>query len=129
MVVAVDNLIFDLLSSMTVLIMTNLKCVHLNTTTCMHLVHFQRRSVEDLKEHYYSVCNRLNKVCFLCESLNCDNVIHTQARAAREMGGATAELVAYDAEHERKRKLQLERLYNRTHEQVDASCDPIIVIT
>jgi len=45
------------------------------------------------------------------------------------MGGATAELVAYDAEHERKRKLQLERLYNRTHEQVSASCDPIAMIT
>ena len=56
--------------------------------------------------------------------------MYAQARAAREMGGATPDLVAYDAEHERKRKLQLERLYNRTHEQVNASsCDLIMVIT
>ena len=52
-----------------------------------------------------------------------DHVMYAQARAAREMGGASPDLVAYDAEHERKRKLQLERLYNRTHEQVGASCD------
>ena len=49
--------------------------------------------------------------------------MYAQARAAREMGGASPDLVAYDAEHERKRKLQLERLYNRTHEQVGASCN------
>ena len=55
--------------------------------------------------------------------------MYTQTRAVREMGGATPDLVAYDAEHERKRKLQLERLYNRTHEQVSASCDLIMVMT
>ena len=34
------------------------------------------------------------------------------------MDSAEAELVAYDADHERRRKNQLERLYNRTPEQV-----------
>jgi len=47
-----------------------------------------------------------------------------QVRNAREMGGTIPELVAYDAEHERKRKLQLERLYNRSHEQVSALYHP-----
>ena len=34
------------------------------------------------------------------------------------MDSAESELVAYDADHERRRKSQLERLYNRTPEQV-----------
>ena len=36
----------------------------------------------------------------------------------RDMDSAESELVAYDADHERRRKSQLERLYNRTPEQV-----------
>ena len=34
------------------------------------------------------------------------------------MDSVESELVAYDADHERRRKSQLERLYNRTPEQV-----------
>jgi DNA methyltransferase 1-associated protein 1 len=60
---------------------------------------FQKRSVEDLKSRYYSVCNRLLK-------LSNPNVEDSQ-------------LIAYDGPHETKRKLQLERLLNRTKEQVE----------
>ena len=45
----------------------------------------QKRSVEDLKERYYSVCNRLVK-----------------ARSGDE-----SQMVAYDAPHEVKRKMQV----------------------
>lgn len=54
--------------------------------------------MEDLKARYYSVCNRLSK-------FRNPNIDDTQ-------------LIAYDAPHESKRKLQLERLFNRTKEQV-----------
>ena len=47
-------------------------------------------------------------VCVLCP---------LQGRG-RDMDSAESELVAYDADHERRRKSQLERLYNRTPEQV-----------
>lgn len=58
---------------------------------------YQKRSVEDLKERYYSVCNRLIK-----------------ARCGDE-----GEMIAYDAPHEVKRKLQMERLLARSKEQVE----------
>jgi DNA methyltransferase 1-associated protein 1 len=58
---------------------------------------YQKRSVEDLKERYYSVCNRL-----------------TKARSGDE-----ADLIAYDAPHEVKRKMQMERLLARSREQVE----------
>ncbi|CAH0395496.1 unnamed protein product [Bemisia tabaci] len=58
---------------------------------------FQKRSVEDLKERYYSICSILHKV--------------------RKLPGA--EPKAFDADHEKRRKEQLARLYNRTPEQVE----------
>ncbi|XP_042894974.1 DNA methyltransferase 1-associated protein 1 [Parasteatoda tepidariorum] len=60
---------------------------------------FPNRSVEDIKEHYYNICNILAKI--------------------RTVGNVEPKLVAYDAEHERKRKEQLTKLYNRTTEQVE----------
>lgn len=45
----------------------------------------QSRSVEELKERYYSVCNRLIKA----------------------KGGEEGDMVAFDAPHEVKRKLQV----------------------
>ena len=45
----------------------------------------QNRSVEDLKERYYSVCNRLMKATI----------------------GEEGEMVAFDAPHEVKRKMQV----------------------
>lgn len=57
------------------------------------------RSVEDLKERYYNICNRLVKV--------------------RAPQGTEPKIRAFDAEHERKRKTQLIKLFNRTSEQVE----------
>lgn len=61
---------------------------------------YQKRSTEDLKERYYSVCNRLTK-------------------ARNPISYDEGQLIAYDAPHERRRKLQLERLLNRTSQQVE----------
>jgi DNA methyltransferase 1-associated protein 1 len=58
---------------------------------------YQSRSVEDLKERYYSVCNRLVKA----------------------RGGDEGDMIAFDAPHEVKRKMQMERLLARTKEQVE----------
>lgn len=57
---------------------------------------YQTRSVEELKERYYSLCNRLLKA----------------------RGGEEGDMVAFDAPHEVKRKLQMERLLARSKEQV-----------
>ncbi|XP_059840132.1 DNA methyltransferase 1-associated protein 1 isoform X3 [Hypanus sabinus] len=58
----------------------------------------KKRSVEDLKERYYSICAKLTKI--------------------RAPPGSDPKLSVFDAGHERRRKEQLERLYNRTPEQV-----------
>ncbi|UYV67328.1 DMAP1 [Cordylochernes scorpioides] len=55
------------------------------------------RSIEDMKERYYSICNAL----------------------ARARGGPDVAVRAYDADHERRRKDQLNKLYHRTQEQVE----------
>lgn len=57
------------------------------------------RSVEDLKDRYYNVCNLLAKT--------------------KTSPGQEPKLKMYDAEHERKRKEQLIKLHNRTPEQVE----------
>lgn len=62
----------------------------------------QKRSVEDLKERYYHICAKLANV--------------------RAVPGTDLKIPVFDAGHERRRKEQLERLYNRTPEQV--SCEP-----
>ncbi|XP_072172762.1 DNA methyltransferase 1-associated protein 1-like [Diadema setosum] len=59
-----------------------------------------KRSVEDMKERYYSIVNKLAKV-------RSDPSLSNKAPQA------------FDAEHERRRKEQLIRLYNRTSEQVE----------
>ncbi|CAG5864587.1 unnamed protein product [Menidia menidia] len=59
---------------------------------------YRKRSVEDLKERYYSICGKLAKV-----------------RAAT---GTEPKIYIFDAAHERRRKEQLEKLFNRTPEQV-----------
>lgn len=58
----------------------------------------QKRSVEDLKERYYHICAKLANV--------------------RAVPGTDLKIPVFDAGHERRRKEQLERLYNRTPEQV-----------
>ncbi|KAF0764837.1 DNA methyltransferase 1-associated protein 1 [Aphis craccivora] len=57
-----------------------------------------KRSTEDLKDRYYSVCNTLTKVI---------------------RGGNVNESKMFDAEHETRRKQQLERLYSRTPKQIE----------
>jgi len=56
-------------------------------------------TVEDLKERYYNVCNILAKV--------------------RAPQGTDPKIKAFDAEHERRRKLQLTKLFDRTQEEVE----------
>ncbi|XP_050541336.1 DNA methyltransferase 1-associated protein 1 [Daktulosphaira vitifoliae] len=56
-----------------------------------------KRTTEDLKDRYYSVCNTLTKI----------------------RGGNVNETKMYDADHETRRKQQLERLYNRTPKQIE----------
>lgn len=58
----------------------------------------QKRSVEDLKERYYHICAKLANI--------------------RAAPGTDLKIPVFDAGHERRRKEQLERLYNRTPEQV-----------
>ncbi|KAK7100846.1 hypothetical protein V1264_023716 [Littorina saxatilis] len=60
---------------------------------------YRQRSVEDLKERYYSVCNTLTKV--------------------RAPQGSEPKVKGFDAEHERRRKSQLIKLFDRTHEQCE----------
>merc|ERR1719370_743771 len=64
---------------------------------------YSPRSVEDLKERYYSIVEKLERV-------------HGGATGAQEQNKKT---FVYDAEHERRRKEQLRRLYNRTQDQLD----------
>ncbi|XP_063056288.1 DNA methyltransferase 1-associated protein 1 [Engraulis encrasicolus] len=59
---------------------------------------YRKRSVEDLKERYYTICGKLTKV--------------------RATTGTEPKIYIFDAGHERRRKEQLERLFNRTPEQV-----------
>lgn len=54
--------------------------------------------MEDLKERYYYICAKLANV--------------------RAAPGTDLKIPVFDAGHERRRKEQLERLYNRTPEQV-----------
>uniref|UniRef100_A0AAQ6A589 DNA methyltransferase 1-associated protein 1 n=1 Tax=Amphiprion ocellaris TaxID=80972 RepID=A0AAQ6A589_AMPOC len=59
---------------------------------------YRKRSVEDLKERYYNICGKLTKV--------------------RAASGTEPKIYIFDAGHERRRKEQLEKLFNRTPEQV-----------
>ncbi|XP_040570054.1 DNA methyltransferase 1-associated protein 1 [Lepeophtheirus salmonis] len=61
---------------------------------------FPQRSIEDLKERYYNVTEKL-------ESIRMDS------------SSTSNSTKLYDAEHERRRKEQLIRLYNRTPEQIE----------
>merc|ERR1719411_114922 len=60
------------------------------------------RTVEDLKERYYNIVDKLERV-------------HGGATGAQEQRKS----FVYDADHERRRKEQLRRLYNRTTDQLE----------
>ncbi|KAL4715342.1 hypothetical protein ACJJTC_015113 [Scirpophaga incertulas] len=68
---------------------------------------FRDRSVEDLKERYYGICAILSKV----KTNPWSNIVTTVNGEKRSY--------QYDAEHERKRKEQLRRLFDRTQEQIE----------
>lgn len=55
------------------------------------------RTVEDLKERYYEICGSLERV----------------------RGGTDKKIYVFDAEHERKRKDQLDKQFRRTSEQME----------
>ncbi|TRY80581.1 hypothetical protein TCAL_12721 [Tigriopus californicus] len=59
----------------------------------------KNRSIEDLKERYYGLCEKLE-------------ILHADP-------SKVSKPYVYDGEHERKRKRQLEKLYNRTPEEVE----------
>jgi len=61
---------------------------------------FQKRSVEDIKERYYTVSNALAK-------------LRANPSAEKEKP------YIYDADHERRRKDQLRKLWDRTPEEID----------
>ncbi|XP_063408622.1 DNA methyltransferase 1-associated protein 1-like [Mytilus trossulus] len=60
---------------------------------------YSNRSVEDMKERYYGICGILTKV--------------------RAPQGTEPKIWAFDAEHERKRKLQMTKLFERTQEKIE----------
>ncbi|XP_022650406.1 DNA methyltransferase 1-associated protein 1-like [Varroa jacobsoni] len=60
---------------------------------------YQDRSVEDIKDRYYSICNTLKKI--------------------RAPPGTEVKIQAFDADHERRRKEQLDKLLSRTPEEVE----------
>jgi len=61
--------------------------------------HVTTRPLEDLKERYYNVTNLLKK--------------------CRNLSGPEGKIVHYDADHERRRKQQLTKLWERTPKQVE----------
>lgn len=68
---------------------------------------YNNRSVEDLKDRYYAVCNSLNKLR------------NEPPRSDPNFANVKPQICVFDAEHERKRKEQLIKLYNRTPEEVE----------
>ncbi|CAH2991315.1 unnamed protein product [Chilo suppressalis] len=68
---------------------------------------FRDRSIEDLKERYYGICATLSKV----KTNPWSNTVTTVNGEKR--------IYHYDAEHEKKRKEQLKRLFDRTQDQID----------
>nr|CAB3238349.1 DNA methyltransferase 1-associated protein 1-like [Phallusia mammillata] len=59
----------------------------------------KKRTLEDIKERFYSICNSLNKI--------------------RKQPGEVVEEIVFDADHERRRRQQLRKLYARTEKQVE----------
>lgn len=60
--------------------------------------HPPSRSIEDIKERYYGICNVLHKL---------------------RNGPSDQKIRCFDANHERRRKEQLEKLINRSEEQIE----------
>jgi len=67
---------------------------------------YSDRSVEDLKERYYNIVEKLERV-------------HGGSLGGSNSGDKEKKQFLFDADHERRRKEQLRRLYSRTPEQVE----------
>ncbi|KAF4521301.1 hypothetical protein B566_EDAN002305 [Ephemera danica] len=65
---------------------------------------FPDRAVEDLKQRYYEVCGILTKV---------------RTEQVRSTSHQEPKVYSFDADHERRRKDQLKRLFERTPEQLE----------
>ena len=61
---------------------------------------YRVRSVEDLKERYYAIAGKLSQI-----------------RSPKSVG--EEKVYVYDADHERRRKEQLRRLWDRTPEAIE----------
>lgn len=67
------------------------------------------RTVEELKDRYYAVCNTLIK----------QRNEHVKSDASLVNNNTKLQICIFDADHERKRKEQLIKLYNRTPQEVE----------
>lgn len=74
---------------------------------------YGKRSVEDLKDRYYKICASLAKV-----STNKNNCTYKLNITFCFQPTGDKKVLYYDSDHERRRKEQLKRLYDRTPEQV-----------
>lgn len=103
---------------------------------------FGTKTVEDLKERYYEVLSQLSKVCCAHKLLffiffynkyllkaksgtslsSTVSVVGVSGSAALPAANATAadkKVYVFDAEHERKRKEQLKKLFDRSFKQIE----------
>lgn len=77
---------------------------------------FGTKTVEDLKERYYEVLSMLNKVSFKNLFLVLLLLIHVVLKVK---GTGDKKVYVFDAEHERKRKEQLRKLFERSSKQIE----------
>eukprot|EP00088_Acartia_fossae_P039544 TRINITY_DN4116_c0_g1_i5.p1 TRINITY_DN4116_c0_g1~~TRINITY_DN4116_c0_g1_i5.p1 ORF type:complete len:504 (-),score=121.45 TRINITY_DN4116_c0_g1_i5:512-2023(-) len=84
---------------------------------------FPERSVEDLKERYYSILDKLERVHGSATPGSSNSAITGGSGITSSSSSTGSEQnkkqFVYDADHERRRKEQLRRLYNRTQDQIE----------
>ena len=72
--------------------------IHDRWTPTDELANLKSRTIDELKDRYYKVCGTMQKL---------------------KSGSADTQIYTFDLEHEQKRREQLEKLFNRTKEQID----------
>lgn len=72
-------------------------------------INYKKRTIEDIKDRYYHVCNQMNK----------QKVDSLKGEVLSQTSATNTKICVFDAEHERKRKEQLIKLYNRTAKEVE----------
>lgn len=73
--------------------------------------------MEDLKERYYNILNLLRSARFAMTELT-DTEDSTQSNNGSVIGSGQQPYFGYDADHEKRRKEQLKKLWERSEEQV-----------